>query len=476
MHGREICGIARSRPDNPCISALAIKLFPALRSNSPRRRLWLAGSAMALFLVTLLIGNLCIPRDKAVTREMIGHDFLAFYTAGALVRQGQYRNLYNLDVVRDAEQSTAHTAGLEVGKSFGPWWNPPFYALPFAPLSRLPYPVALSVWRCINLAALAGALALLAWMVASSAGAGPGVWGLVPLLVLVSMPFVQALSHGQNTFTSLLLLAATVAVWRRGRGVWAGLIGGLLFYKPQLAAVVAAAMVIDLGPAALVGLGVSGLSLLVLTVLILPESLSDYVHQLPANVHWMQVEHAYLWERHVTLKAFWRLLLQGRAAGEASAMVQALTDASLAALVGLFAVVWWRLKRRREIACEDRRVQRDRWIAATICAMPLLMPFYFDYDLLLLTIPATLYAAERVRRPELHRHADTWLSSAWIVLFFWLFVNPAVGMHTHVNVTVILLSSVATMHVLRAGRREGSLAVGSADAHVGVAALQRQAA
>ena len=34
-----------------------------------------------------------------------------------------------------------------------------------------------------------------------------------------------------------------------------------------------------------------------------------------------------------------------------------------------------------------RRVGRDRLIAATIVATPLLMPFYFDYDLLLLSVP-----------------------------------------------------------------------------------------
>lgn len=409
---------------------------------------------MALFLLTLLIGNLCIPRDKAVTREMIGHDFLAFYTAGSFVRQGKYHDLYNLDAVRDFEQATAHSVGLQVGKSFGPWWNPPFYALPFAPLSRLAYPSALVVWRWINLVALAGALTLLACMIRRSTQAGPAVWGLVPLCVLVSMPFVQALSHGQNTFTSLLLLALAVMAWRTNRPVVAGLIGGLLFYKPQLAAVVAAAMIWDMGPAALLGLATTGIALLGITQILLPGAIGDFLHQLPANVRWMQVDHAYLWERHVTLKAFWRLLLQGREAGEATWMVRMMTDLSLAtaAVMVMRAATrcgsWW------SAWYAGRAVSRDRWIAATITVMPLLMPFYFDYDLLLLAIPAMLYGAERVSRPDLYRPADAWLTRAWLMLFFWMFVNPAVGLHTHVNVTVMLLSSVATLQVARASRRE----------------------
>ena len=42
-------------------------------------------------------------------------------------------------------------------------------------------------------------------------------------------------------------LTAAVALWRKGRGFWAGAVLGLLFYKPQLALVVAAVMVIDQG-------------------------------------------------------------------------------------------------------------------------------------------------------------------------------------------------------------------------------------
>ena len=48
---------------------------------------------------------------------------------------------------------------------------------------------------------------------------------------------------------------------------------------------------------------------------------------------------------------------------------------------------------------EDAAVRRDRLIAAAIAATPLLMPFYFDYDQLLLAIPAVLLAAEWLRGP-----------------------------------------------------------------------------
>lgn len=428
----------------------------------------MGGGAIGIFLLTLVAGNAFIARDKAVTREMLGHDFLAFYTAGSFVREGRYHDLYKLDAVKEFEGVTSQAAGLEVGKSFGPWWNPPFYAMVFEPLAGMPYAAALNAWRWISLAAVAGAIGILAGFVAradslrtmgfeidgASMLRGWRAWGLVPLLVVVSMPFIQAISHGQNTYTSLLLLVLTVALWRGQRGVLAGVVGGLLFYKPQLGAVVAAVMVIDLGWSAFWGFAITGGILLGVSLVTMPGAISDYLHLLPANVRWMQIEHMYLWERHVTLKAFWRLLLQGREAGEPWLITRLLTYLSTAAMgIALgWAVLWGRSGRplgHAPLNESDRRLRRDRIISATICTMPLLMPFYFDYDLLLLAVPAVLYGAERVSRPELARKSDARVTGGWVLLFLWLFVNPGIAMRSHVNATVVLLTALAAMMVMR---------------------------
>jgi hypothetical protein len=438
-----------------------------IRSGT-RKRLWMAGTALGVFLLTLVIGNQFLSTDRSVTSQMLGHDFLAFYTAGAFVRDGRVSELYNLDSVRDFEQSTASAAGLEVGKSFGPWWNPPFYALVFEPLAQLPYRDALNRWRWINLFSVAIAIALLSSIVMqSSLSTSWQHWMLVPLLVVISMPFIQALSHGQNTFTSLLVLTVATVLWREKRKFLAGVTCGLLFYKPQLGAVVAVAMVLDLGWTALGGIAVTGIFLALTTLIALPGSLADWLHQLPVNVRWMQVEHAYLWERHVTLKAFWRLLLQGREAGAAGSLTSALTWISEFALAGalLWAGVHRLLKANQDpggasaarnwfVACSDQRLSRDRFISATIVSMPLMMPFYFDYDLLLLAVPATLYAAERIAWPQRVAAQDGWFTARWVALYLWLFINPAFALHTHISASVILLSTIAIESIVRINRAD----------------------
>ena len=486
---------------------------------SPRKRLWLVGWGLAVFLLTFVAGNGVVRRDRAVTRADLGHDFLAFYTAGTFVREGRARQLYDLEAVRQAEQATARAAGIDLGSALGPWWNPPFYALALEPLATLPYGTALDAWRWINLAALVGAAALLGKMAVTreAPDVHPGLWAtaaLALLLLATSMPFIQAIGHAQNTCTSLLLLSATVALWRAERAVWAGVIGGLLFYKPQLAAVVAGVMAIDLGRAAVGGLAITGVALLAITTIALPGSLGDWLHRLPANVRFMQVEHAYLWDRHVTIKAFWRLLLQGTAAGEAKPVTTVLTEITWVAVAGPLAWVAvrgrgrgpgcapqdlstgersadrWSAKlretspnrsgwsaplptsrtdvlpsfgsqgfarfrgqspdRRRQRADVTERKpgaagRRDRLIGATVCAMPLLMPFYFDYDLLLLAVPLTLYAADRQRQRS--------LTVAWAVLYGWMFVNAPIASRFHVGGAAVLLTCVTLLSMRRVGRR-----------------------
>src|SRR5262245_49564977 len=165
-------------------------------------------------MLTIAAINPFLPREKRVTSQLLGHDFLAFYTAGTFAREHRFADLYNLDAVRDFERQTAVENHLEVGEGFGPWWNPPFYAWAFAPLARLDYPSALRTWIVVNLLALSAAIMLLVEMLPDGFSRARRSWptsALVPLLLLTSMPFVQAISHAQNTCTSLLALCGTVA-------------------------------------------------------------------------------------------------------------------------------------------------------------------------------------------------------------------------------------------------------------------------
>jgi len=407
-----------------------MRLFPSIRKRLSakgdiRTILWAAGGLAVIPILTVLIANIFLSKDRAVTWDMLGHDFLALYYGGNCALTGHYERLYDLPATKAFEYNTGHAAGLSLGKSFGPWWNPPFAAWMFAPFAALPYLPALHAWWTVC------AICLLASMVLMGAMLGGTwkTWLLVPLFLLPSMPCIQAFCHGQNTQVSLLLLTTTVWFWRKDRPMLAGVICGLLFYKPQLGAAIAAVLCLTEGRRAILGVCLTGTALVLVNVLTMPGTLHEFVYHMPQNLRWIQEQNTYLWGRHVTLKAFWRYLIQRNTIGPTTTTTRVLWGLSeIVLLGGLGRLVIRSMGRNRSLS------QRDRLIAATIAAMPLLMPFYFDYDLLLLSVGIVVYAVDRQNgvagEPGVNRE-DAWLLWTWTLVFLimmlWKFAfNPVV--------------------------------------------------
>jgi hypothetical protein len=381
-----------------------------IRARSLRRRLWKIGGLMAVFIATLTVSNFFLPADRAVTRDMLGHDFLPFFTAGSMARHGRFADLYDLTAIKSAESAIGHSIGWTVG--FGPWWNPPLAAWIFAPFSLLPFSKALLLWQAVSVACLFASIALLSLF--RPDGRNWKNWGLLALLILDSNPFWAVFTHAQNTCLTLLLLTITVGLWRSRRAVAAGAVAALLLYKPQHAVVIAMALTASLGLPAAAGFVATGAALAVLTFITMPGAMSDYVHKLPRILAVMQELSPYAWDRHVTLKAFWRLLFQGTNPGPTQWITTICWWTSEVAVIGLLS----------QIAIQTRRdpARTDRFIIATIVAGPLLVPFFFDYDLLILAVPAILCAAAPF---------DRRVFRAWIILYAALHLSAHVARPTH---------------------------------------------
>src|SRR5438034_10797130 len=120
-----------------------ILISPAQRTL---RRYRLAGVGLLLFILTFVIGNFFLPPERRLTQSMVGHDFLAFYTAGTFLREGRPHDIYDLQKVKTFQHDLGERAHLQLGKSYGPFWNPPFYACVVLPLAALPYDRARLPW------------------------------------------------------------------------------------------------------------------------------------------------------------------------------------------------------------------------------------------------------------------------------------------------------------------------------------------
>src|SRR5690606_83380 len=118
---------------------------------------------------------------------------------------------------------------------------------------------------------------------------------------------------------------------------------------------------------------------------------------------------------------------------------------------------WKRHSRLDDLTLTDQRLLRqlrlDRLIAAALLAMPLIMPFYFDYDLILLAIPATLLAREAMlcrARGWTGSGQGTRGTGLWTALFVCLMINAPLGAAMRVNVAVPLLAALALGAIVRA--------------------------
>jgi alpha-1,2-mannosyltransferase len=399
-----------------------------------QKRLWKVGGLIAIFQLTLAITNFFLPAGKTFDSHMYGHDFLPFYTAGQLVRSGHADQLYDPAAVASLERQTIAQAKIAIDNQYGAFLNPPFAALPAAWLAAWPYRAALAIWSMILGVFLIASVILLVNMLPDQRDWR--WWGLIPVLLFAALPVWQAAIHAQNTFFSLFVLALTANFWRSGRALAAGLSAGLLLFKPQIGAVVAVALIVSQGRRALVGLSITGAALALVSALTMPGAMVEYLTKLSGSLRAVQMVSTYPWHRHVTFLAWWRMLIQGHTGGLPTAMVKVLSElCALLVAVTLAAATW-------KIRAERRRV--DRLIAATLVAMPLLMPYYLDYDLTLLAVAAVLCAADAMANG-----VDRPILVAWVILYVAAEANAMVAGASRFIPVVPALAVLATILISR---------------------------
>ena len=154
----------------------------------------------------------------------IGTDFSNVYAAGHLASQGHAPDAYDPPLQHEAEKAVF---GRDV--PFYGWHYPPFFLAVAFVVAALPYALGLSLWLAASFAAyLATMRAILprpeTWLVASAFPAA----------------FVNA-GHGQNGFLTTALLGGALHLLTR-RPWLAGVLIGLLAYKPQFGVLIPVAL------------------------------------------------------------------------------------------------------------------------------------------------------------------------------------------------------------------------------------------
>jgi len=351
---------------------LLARLGRRLASGRGRYGVLLAAAIGGAVWIAWLISLLARPGLLDLAGNVKGTDFLEFYAAGRIVAAHQTDRLYDFDVQARVEHEI--TAPAE-WSGFHAFITPPFFALPFVPLSALPYPMALAVWSGLGGLLLLASLSLLG---PPPEGARPGRLRLV-LWALAFVPVFAAVSYGQNSLLSLFILAGAFALLRRGRDGLAGIVLGCLLYKPQLVLVLALLLGLARRGRALFGLGAMGAVLVAVSLSMSVPAALAYV-RLVRSFPTMLADPAFpTWKMH-SLYSFFVLLLPRHLAAAAGL-------AALASLTVLVAV--------RSLQPPYRPDTLRRWFAVAIWGSVLVSPHVPLYDLSLLVLVALLLRGEQ---------------------------------------------------------------------------------
>jgi hypothetical protein len=354
-------------------------ILPLLRSGGfltrERALLWAAGLILGFALSIVFLGLTAHGLSDYAGRPL-GTDFSNVYAAGVSAAHGDAAAPF--DAARQLEMERMIFGS---DTPFYGWHYPPFFLLIATLLAKLPYLAALILWQGISLLLYLAAMKLLLRKSAAPSLANDRMW--LPLVLGFTAVFVN-LMHGQNGFLTTALFAAGLA-WLDERPLLAGLLFGLLCYKPQFAAVIPLVLAVS-GRWRCFAAAAATVAVLacVVTILFGYEVWPAFVQSLTftrvvvleqGNTGFHKIQSVFAWVRLWGGSVFLAYLIQGAVA----VMV-------IAALLKL-----WR-------GSSD---DADKKAALCLAAI-LTTPYCLDYDLMLLAPAIALLAA----RGKAHGFAD----------------------------------------------------------------------
>ena len=200
------------------LSGASVKVAWAPSDVPHRVRLFALGMPLYLVVIHLWTWGLTLPLALAGRA-----DFRQFYAAGAMVRSGYSRNLYEY-----ATQKQFQDALVSPKPTALPFVSPAYHALIFAPLSALSYPAAYLVFLACNVTALIICFILLRpWMQNLRV-----VYPWLPFAIFLGfLPVAYALIQGQDSLFLTTLLAGAFVLLDRQQNFHAGILAGLALFK-----------------------------------------------------------------------------------------------------------------------------------------------------------------------------------------------------------------------------------------------------
>lgn len=355
--------------------------------TNPARLLFLilVGLTLATYIAFTLVAATHTHNRIGLGGTPLFYDFSVFHTVGSMADAGRATEAYD-----DAKMIAAERRAFPGNSLRLPWNYPPTFEMMLMPLGALPYVLAWLVWSGV----LYGYYVLLARRLA----VGPG-----PFLFLLLAPGAAVnLFFGQNGILSTVLLGGGVLLLG-ARPILAGILLGLIAYKPQLALLAPFALVAGREWRALSAAIVSQLAIMLLSLAVL--GVDPWLAFLDKLLHPASV--------FSSSSSDWRaipsLLIFARTLG-LSSLVANLLHWSVAA--GAAAATLWTWHKTKDGFAR---------VAVLAAATLLVTPYLRAYDLALLILPAAVLL--RAGSGPLDKII---LFAAWLAPGLLMFISPPV--------------------------------------------------
>jgi hypothetical protein len=278
----------------------------------------------------------------------LSDDFVTFWAASRLALDGVPALAYDTGVLYDLERQIAGP-----NAKFTPWHYPPTFMLAVMPVAFIEFSLAQYIWLSVPLLGLC-------WRMHRVFGTAAFSW-----MLLLFPSTVLCLVSGQNGILTAMLIGAMLFHLER-RPIVAGILCGMLTWKPHLAALLFAVLAAGGYWRAFASASATAVAMIAASIAVLGLAPWYAFFNNLSYVTALLDNNGLPWERMPSVYVSARLLgLDGTAAHVVQGIV------ALAALAAVGAI-WYR---RAPLAWRG---------AALIAALPLTTPYVFDYDLVIL--------------------------------------------------------------------------------------------
>lgn len=216
-------------------------------------------------------------------------DFLAEYTAAQLLLSGQSRQLYDIEIQRQAQREILSllNSDVEFGGGLLLFSHPPFAALLYVAVAWLSYAPAFLVWNLASILCFVTGVAKLVRHYRIQSSTDLERLGLAGLMYL---PVSATLLQGQNTSVAFLCLVLAFLSFKRSNEFRAGLWLSLVLMKFQILPVLLLTLLVKGRGRALLGFLAGGSCLGLGSLLVVgPAGVLGYLQLLGKMSRWVGV-------------------------------------------------------------------------------------------------------------------------------------------------------------------------------------------